>query len=137
MSLLPRVTPTDSPRTFIAGQPFCSSEPYRPVRRASTTPPSCRVRPALPLSPRKRSEEHTSELQSRLHLVCRLLLEKKKKNRRANPTYSTATPCTFQTNGRCSVRPSITRRTLPADLNPLQHNRPCSPAMERDHTGTT
>src|SRR2546422_10254052 len=28
-----------------------------------------------------RSEEHTSELQSRLHLVCRLLLEKKKKNR--------------------------------------------------------
>src|SRR3989449_2831674 len=29
-----------------------------------------------------RSEEHTSELQSRLHLVCRLLLEKKKKNKR-------------------------------------------------------
>src|SRR2546429_6821714 len=28
-----------------------------------------------------RSEEHTSELQSRLHLVCRLLLEKKKENR--------------------------------------------------------
>src|SRR2546422_7934705 len=29
--------------------------------------------------PWSRSEEHTSELQSRLHLVCRLLLEKKKK----------------------------------------------------------
>src|SRR2546422_5002325 len=29
-----------------------------------------------------RSEEHTSELQSRLHLVCRLLLEKKKKKNR-------------------------------------------------------
>src|SRR2546422_4332202 len=29
----------------------------------------------------ERSEEHTSELQSRLHLVCRLLLEKKKKPR--------------------------------------------------------
>src|SRR2546422_7612100 len=28
----------------------------------------------------ERSEEHTSELQSRLHLVCRLLLEKKKHN---------------------------------------------------------
>src|SRR2546422_9422992 len=28
---------------------------------------------------KERSEEHTSELQSRLHLVCRLLLEKKKK----------------------------------------------------------
>src|SRR2546422_7419795 len=29
-----------------------------------------------------RSEEHTSELQSRLHLVCRLLLEKKKKDKK-------------------------------------------------------
>src|SRR2546429_4080316 len=35
-----------------------------------------------------RSEEHTSELQSRLHLVCRLLLEKKKKNRRHTSVYS-------------------------------------------------
>src|SRR2546422_1281017 len=33
-----------------------------------------------------RSEEHTSELQSRLHLVCRLLLEKKKKNNKNNTT---------------------------------------------------
>src|SRR2546429_5573699 len=35
----------------------------------------------VPISPvlQTRSEEHTSELQSRLHLVCRLLLEKKKK----------------------------------------------------------
>src|SRR2546429_4600770 len=32
-----------------------------------------------------RSEEHTSELQSRLHLVCRLLLEKKKDRDDANP----------------------------------------------------
>src|SRR2546429_6420978 len=31
-----------------------------------------------------RSEEHTSELQSRLHLVCRLLLEKKKKKHKQN-----------------------------------------------------
>src|SRR2546422_1634711 len=37
-------------------------------------------RPELPTRGLKtRSEEHTSELQSRLHLVCRLLLEKKKK----------------------------------------------------------
>src|SRR3989449_6517749 len=33
-----------------------------------------------------RSEEHTSELQSRLHLVCRLLLEKKKKKIREGST---------------------------------------------------
>src|SRR2546422_6537804 len=38
------------------------------------------ARPALSRPP-GRSEEHTSELQSRLHLVCRLLLEKKKKRR--------------------------------------------------------
>src|SRR2546422_3553496 len=35
----------------------------------------------LTLERRPRSEEHTSELQSRLHLVCRLLLEKKKNNK--------------------------------------------------------
>src|SRR2546429_3737949 len=35
-----------------------------------------------PLLDSGRSEEHTSELQSRLHLVCRLLLEKKKKRPR-------------------------------------------------------
>src|SRR5260370_32556321 len=37
---------------------------------------------ALPLRPR--SEEHTSELQSHLNLVCRLLLEKKKNNKGKN-----------------------------------------------------
>src|SRR2546429_4021996 len=37
-----------------------------------------------------RSEEHTSELQSRLHLVCRLLLEKKKKNTNENQYFSSS-----------------------------------------------
>src|SRR5712675_1352676 len=37
------------------------------------------VNPSLGIRSMARSEEHTSELQSRLHLVCRLLLEKKKK----------------------------------------------------------
>src|SRR5258708_20442638 len=44
-------------------------------------PPSCTSRPTLPASrasDEMRSEEHTSELQSPDHLVCRLLLEKKK-----------------------------------------------------------
>src|SRR3712207_7073631 len=36
--------------------------------------------PGQPLQPRPRSEEHTSELQSRQYLVCRLLLEKKQNN---------------------------------------------------------
>src|ERR1035438_10602603 len=38
-----------------------------------------------------RSEEHTSELQSLRHLVCRLLLEKKKHNIHALPTHATHT----------------------------------------------
>src|SRR5687768_17747633 len=46
---------------------------------------------------RGRSEEHTSELQSRLHLVCRLLLEKKKTKR--NKTNDTS-------RKRCSARVS-------------------------------
>src|SRR3989449_2497194 len=41
------------------------------------------VLPALAQRRHDRSEEHTSELQSRLHLVCRLLLEKKKTQRSA------------------------------------------------------
>src|SRR2546429_3340623 len=45
------------------------------------------VEPPLP-GERRRSEEHTSELQSRLHLVCRLLLEKKK-----DPAFMEAMTC--------------------------------------------
>src|SRR2546429_1074412 len=46
-----------------------------------------------------RSEEHTSELQSRLHLVCRLLLEKKKHHHAARPT---ADICCAQRSEACS-----------------------------------
>src|SRR3712207_8913975 len=49
---------------------------------APKIPPRCQVVTRLPLGVNgktdKRSEEHTSELQSRQYLVCRLLLEKKK-----------------------------------------------------------
>src|SRR2546429_5902413 len=47
----------------------CAAE----VRRAAA-----RALPVVGVGRDERSEEHTSELQSRLHLVCRLLLEKKK-----------------------------------------------------------
>src|SRR5262245_62808783 len=47
--------------------------------RSSAMPP--RLRRHLP-RPTSRSEEHTSELQSLRHLVCRLLLEKKKKKKK-------------------------------------------------------
>src|SRR3989449_5781436 len=61
---------------------------FRSSRRRSTSPfsggtPSAAAfgRRTHTRSPEPRSEEHTSELQSRLHLVCRLLLEKKKKEK--------------------------------------------------------
>src|SRR2546430_12053797 len=45
-----------------------------------------------------RSEEHTSELQSQSNLVCRLLLEKKKKYYTPNPrSFVTLTPCQYFT----------------------------------------
>src|SRR6266498_5420120 len=49
----------------------------RALHRDLEGPFGLRIRERLELA---RSEEHTSELQSRPHLVCRLLLEKKKKN---------------------------------------------------------
>src|SRR5437870_8204283 len=59
----------------------------RPRRRLRLRPrPRPRTRPGL--LPH-RSEEHTSELQSRGHLVCRLLLEKKKKIKNTQATLTT------------------------------------------------
>src|SRR6185369_15986295 len=56
--------------------------PYTTLfRSGSPTSPNERPPPGQPPAPApERSEEHTSELQSHLNLVCRLLLEKKKKN---------------------------------------------------------
>src|SRR5690606_39637138 len=48
----------------------------------NTTPRPERLARCFKNAPAFRSEEHTSELQSRENLVCRLLLEKKKRNRR-------------------------------------------------------
>src|SRR5690554_7671101 len=57
--------------------------PYTTLFRSAPRPtsPSTRGGPDAQSPPTRghRSEEHTSELQSRPHLVCRLLLEKKKK----------------------------------------------------------
>src|SRR3989442_10662778 len=57
-----------------------------------------------------RSEEHTSELQSRPHLVCRLLLEKKKKNRENQTTHSRDRP-----NRQADPRDHPRRAVLPPD----------------------
>src|SRR5260370_1033074 len=52
-------------------------------RTITESEPGCKRRGAVPQGG-GRSEEHTSELQSHLNLVCRLLLEKKKKSRSNN-----------------------------------------------------
>src|SRR2546422_7196955 len=63
----------------------CLGEEKRSGARSLKGSPSAAACSSLPTAVststlrQTRSEEHTSELQSRLHLVCRLLLEKKKK----------------------------------------------------------
>src|SRR5207249_10336990 len=61
-----------------------SSRRRAPARPRTGAPAGTRIPPARP---RARSEEHTSELQSRFDLVCRLLLEKKKKKDHRKPSY--------------------------------------------------
>src|SRR3989442_11969963 len=63
------------------GDTYLSKTPPRILRRRSD----------------KRSEEHTSELQSRPHLVCRLLLEKKKKKKKQTK-YIVVTPIVLKCN---------------------------------------
>src|SRR2546423_8511675 len=69
--------------------------PYPTLFRSSTRSPASRSAPPRPCSARPsppstsvRSEEHTSELQSLAYLVCRLLLEKKKKNTHIRVVYT-------------------------------------------------
>src|SRR2546430_5645959 len=86
----PYPPPSRPPPTSSARLPGPSSPPRRHCpKRAPRSPGASdpRRRQAHPLSPwervrvrARRSEEHTSELQSQSNLVCRLLLEKKKKN---------------------------------------------------------
>src|SRR3712207_7240446 len=60
----------------------CPLRPRASSRDLSLAKPRLRT---LAADPMRRSEEHTSELQSRQYLVCRLLLEKKKPQSREGP----------------------------------------------------
>src|SRR2546422_2598301 len=67
-----------------ASVPSYTSTPSRTTRTRAVrgmTPERTKLPAIVPTFAILRSEEHTSELQSRLHLVCRLLLEKKKKKK--------------------------------------------------------
>src|SRR2546422_3961209 len=70
------------PYTTLFRSPARLCDDARGRRRHERSDPGPAPAPGHPRGDaRSRSEEHTSELQSRLHLVCRLLLEKKKKMR--------------------------------------------------------
>src|SRR2546422_2290612 len=60
------------------GADHAEVRPDQRVERGADRPGGGQAVPAHVPRREPRSEEHTSELQSRLHLVCRLLLEKKK-----------------------------------------------------------
>src|SRR5437762_5343524 len=66
----------------------CPGSGYRSRRVLCSRPSSQSLRQRNPCRrwPSSRSEEHTSELQSPMYLVCRLLLEKKKKQKILNET---------------------------------------------------
>src|SRR5436190_6102472 len=67
---------------------------FRPARGPRPLPPAAGGRALAPRRPlsRRRSEEHTSELQSHSDLVCRLLLEKKKPARKLATKVQTMIP---------------------------------------------
>src|SRR5205814_2393347 len=69
-------------RSSSAWTPGSTGPPTVPITRAAGWEKRCSRSPSSsrPISGSRRSEEHTSELQSLRHLVCRLLLEKKKHN---------------------------------------------------------
>src|SRR3712207_7130562 len=80
-TLFPYTTLFRSPRATTAGW-WLGRRSSISARTSTTFRPRHRIRSARSrstCSTRARSEEHTSELQSRQYLVCRLLLEKKKK----------------------------------------------------------
>src|SRR5256885_11075641 len=74
-------------------------------KRRGTSPYSCGGAGGPP-RPRPRSEEHTSELQSPCNLVCRLLLEKKKK-RYTHRVYLYRPPCHRHSRSQRRSEPSV------------------------------
>src|SRR5258705_1138157 len=84
-TLFPYTTLFRSTRTLTACAPSCPSTRSLPRSGAGRTCSSASRRaPVLVSTSCSRSEEHTSELQSLRHLVCRLLLAKKKEERHAD-----------------------------------------------------
>src|SRR5436853_3864133 len=91
--------------------------PYTTLFRSRTTCTSWVARPPRSRSPYlPRSEEHTSELQSLRHLVCRLLLEKKKEKAVEATTQHLAEP-------NISVRNDVYNQTDQTSHSDMNHVR--------------
>src|SRR5256885_10173825 len=75
------------PRSTLFPSPTLSRSPREKPSPRRCSRRYCRGRAGSPSRRPPRSEEHTSELQSPCNLVCRLLLEKKKKNAGIDPFY--------------------------------------------------
>src|SRR2546425_3889918 len=85
-----RPAPGDVQRTWPPRCPICAAKSVGIwPRKVTMWRPFCPAPPRFAVQAANRSEEHTSELQSLAYLVCRLLLEKKKKNHRHDPAPST------------------------------------------------
>src|SRR6266568_3396219 len=69
-----------------------------PISAAGPQAPAVRGGRREPQDQPRRSEEHTSELQSQFHLVCRLLLEKKKQLVKFSPFFLTQNKTDISTN---------------------------------------
>src|SRR5207302_8015912 len=90
------------PYTTLFRSPCCNRFPLRDCKRRSLL-----CTPALS----GRSEEHTSELQSRENLVCRLLLEKKKKNQKTTERCKEHDEYIHMRDHRLRCHPSINSPT--------------------------
>src|SRR5438309_7010037 len=124
-----------------AGEPTWANVTYPPIDYQSVvyySAPKRKVTPGSleevdPKLLQTRSEEHTSELQSQFHLVCRLLLEKKKQKEIAAPRFCTrcTTPASIQRApwqislriliARCRRRPTFPTLICSAQLSPQAH----------------
>ena len=82
--------------------PYCDKSPLPAIAALKGSPKDVLTEGSKIAASKGRSEEHTSELQSRLHLVCRLLLEKKKKQKKKKTKKQKKTK--HRTEGKSEVK---------------------------------
>src|SRR2546427_7542114 len=112
-------------RCSTCGNPCVASLPRNGTASRRSSCSSCSRRSSGARMSRRRSEEHTSELQSQSNLVCRLLLEKKKKRYiRRNTTIKPRHHSTSKTERRVVNRQIIVEYRKPdAELHSIDYEK--------------